>query len=149
MAQSAARRHMRAWLVLVAALGLHVLDETLTGFLEFYNPLVLSIRSEVRWFPMPTLSFGTWLSGLAGLVIGLASLAPAVGRGTVMTGLASWVFSAIMFMNGVGHLAGSAYFERWLPGATSAPLMLAASVLLGRATWQRQRSGGDRSDNAS
>lgn len=139
---------MRAWLVLVAALGVHVLDEALTGFLEFYNPLVLSIRSVVRWFPMPTFSFGVWLAGLIGLVIVLAALAPAVRRGAVATGLASWVLSTIMFMNGVGHLAGSAYFDRWLPGATSAPLLLAASVLLGRVTWERQRSRRDRSENA-
>ncbi|MBI3047579.1 MAG: hypothetical protein HYY76_04645 [Acidobacteria bacterium] len=46
-----------------------------------------------------------------------------------------------MFLNGVGHLAGSAYFGRWLPGTTSAPLVLVASLLLARATWQRHDSG--------
>jgi hypothetical protein len=42
-----------------------------------------------------------------------------------------------MFMNGVGHLAGSVYFERWLPGATSAPLLLITSIGLGRAVSRR------------
>jgi hypothetical protein len=116
-------------------------DEALTGFLDFYNPLVLSIRSQLPWFPMPTFTFGVWLAGLVALVSVLAFLAPAVRGGAAGTRLASWVLSVIMFMNGLAHLAGSVYFERWLPGATSAPLLLAASLLLARATWQRQRSG--------
>src|SRR5262245_26930110 len=126
-------RHMRAWLLLVGVLALHVIDEALTGFLDFYNPLVLSIRTEIPWFPMPTFTFGPWLAGLAILVVVLALLAPAVRRGAAGTALASWVLSVIMFMNGVGHLAGSVYFQRWLPGATSAPLLLAASVGLAMA----------------
>jgi hypothetical protein len=133
-------RHMRAWLLLVGALAVHAADEALTDFLGFYNPLVLSIRAQVPWFPMPTFAFGPWLGGLTALVVVLASLAPMVRRSAVATGLASWVFSLIMFLNGMGHLAGSAYFGRWLPGTTSAPLVLAASLLLVRATWQRHHS---------
>jgi hypothetical protein len=132
---------MQAWLLLAGALAAHVVDEALTGFLDFYNPLVLSIRSSVPWFPMPVFTFGVWLAGLVVLVVVLACLAPAVRRGAVGTRLASWVLSAIMFMNGLGHLAGSVYFQRWLPGATSAPLLLVASVVLARATLRREPSG--------
>lgn len=128
---------MSAWLLLVAALALHVTDEALTGFLDFYNPLVLSIRDRIPWFPMPTFTFGAWLAGLVVAVIVLALLAPAVRRGAAGTRLASWIFSGIMFLNGLGHLAGSLYFDRWLPGATSAPLLLIASALLARRTWAR------------
>ena len=137
MQTDVARRHTRAWLVLVAVLAVHVLDEALTGFLDFYNPLVLSIRSRVSWFPMPTFTFGVWLGGLAGLIVVLALARGAVRRGVPGTRPASWVFAVIMFMNGLGHLAGSMYFQRWLPGTTSAPLLLAASVFLARATSAR------------
>ena len=130
-------RHMRAWLLLVGALAVHVCDEALTNFLDFYNPLVLSVRSQVPWFPMPTFTFRGWLFGLLLLVLVLASLAPAVRRGRAAIRLVSWVFGVIMLMNGFGHLAGSVYFQRWLPGATSAPLLLAASVFLLQVTWQR------------
>jgi hypothetical protein len=130
---------MRAWLVLVGALALHVLDEALTGFLDFYNPLVLGIRSRIPWFPMPTFQFDVWVVGLIAVVLALVSLAPAVRRGAAGTRFASWALSGIMFLNGLGHLAGSVYFQRWLPGATSAPLLLVASVLLVRATLARQR----------
>jgi hypothetical protein len=131
---------MHAWMLLVGALAVHVVDEAVTGFLNFYNPLVLSIRSQASWFPMPTFTFGPWLTGLVLLVLILASLAPAVYRGGVATRVASWIFSTIMCMNGIGHLAGAAYFHTWVPGATSAPLLLATSLLLMRATWDRQRS---------
>lgn len=138
--EGAAVRHARAWLLLVAALALHVADEALTGFLDFYNPLVLSIRSRLPWFPMPTFSFGVWLSGLVVLVLVLASLARAVRRGAALTGVASVVLSGIMLVNGLGHLAGSLYFDRWLPGTTSAPVLLAASLFLARATSDRWHS---------
>jgi hypothetical protein len=132
---------MRAWLLLVAALAVHVIDEALTDFLGFYNPLVLAIRNEIPWFPMPTFTFGVWLVGLAVAVAVLALLAPAVRRGGAGTRLASWTFAVIMFMNGLGHLAGSVYFQRWLPGVTSAPLLLAASAGLAWATWARRNPG--------
>lgn len=140
-ARSAAARHERAWLLLVGALAIHVLDEALTGFLDFYNPLVSGIRARLPWFPMPTFTFEVWIAGLVALVVVLACLRPLVRRGAAGTAAASWVLSVIMFGNGVGHLAGSMYFNRWLPGATSAPLLLAGSALLARATWQRRRRG--------
>ena len=126
------RRLMRGWLLLDGALALHVLDEALTGFLDFYNPLVLAIRGQIPWFPMPTFSFGVWVSGLIVTVIILAGLTPAVGHGVVGTRSLAWIFCIVMFGNGLGHLVGSLYFGRWLPGATSAPLLLLASVVLFR-----------------
>jgi Protein of unknown function with HXXEE motif len=135
----ARRRHAGAWTWLVAALALHVVDEALTGFLGFYNPLVRSIRSEYPWFPMPTFAFGPWLIGLGVLVVTLSCLIPVVRRGGAGIRAASWALSAIMFLNGLGHLAGSAYFDRWLPGTTSAPLLLLTSVLLARAAKEAGR----------
>jgi hypothetical protein len=46
---------------------------------------------------------------------------------------AAFPFAAIMLLNGIGHLAGSIYFSRWMPGATTAPLLLGASIWLFRA----------------
>jgi hypothetical protein len=134
---SASRSHARAWLLLVGALGLHVFDEALTGFLEFYNPLVGRIRSRVGWFPMPAFTFDAWLTGLVIAVVLLATLTPVIRRGSGVARAISYFFSALMFLNGLGHLGGSVYFERWLPGATSAPLLLVASTMLARATWRR------------
>jgi hypothetical protein len=134
-------RHVRAWLLLVAALACHVVDEALTGFLDFYNPLVRGIRDWWSWFPMPTFEFDVWLAGLGMVLVVLGLAAPVVRRGGPGAAVASWVFSAIMILNGIGHLAGSVYFGRWLPGATSSPLLLVASVHLVRAVWRRGQGG--------
>jgi hypothetical protein len=133
----AASRHVQAWFLLVAALATHVVDEAATDFLGFYNPLVLSIRERVPWFPMPTFTFGIWLAGLAVLIIVLALMAPMVRRDAVGTRLVSWVLAVIMLLNGVGHLGGSLLLQRWLPGATSAPFLIAASIWLALRTRDR------------
>ena len=132
-------RHARAWLVLDAALGLHVIDEALTGFLDFYNPLVRQLRDRLGFWPMPTFTFGVWLSGLVAGVVILALLTPAVRRGVAGTRVLSWVLAVIMLGNGIAHLAGSVYYQRWLPGATSAPLLLIASIMLMKASAARSR----------
>lgn len=139
-------RHARAWYLLVGTLGLHVLDEATTGFLDFYNPLVLRVRAVWSWFPMPVFTLRVWLAGLVLLVLGLALAGPLVRRGVKATRGASWFLSAIMFLNGAGHLLGSAYFARWLPGTTSAPLLLLASALLARQT--RRRGSGRQPSSA-
>jgi hypothetical protein len=138
---SQAGRHVLAWYLLVAALGIHVVDEASTGFLEFYNPLVLRVRETWPAFPMPTFTFGVWLAGLVALVAALALAGPLVRRSAPGTRAASWILAAIMTLNGAGHLLGSLYFGRWLPGTTSAPLLLLASVALARATLQRRTRG--------
>ena len=142
-------RHMHAWILLVGALGLHVIDEAATDFLGFYNPLVHILRVRWAWFPMPTFTFGFWLTGLAVLVLGLVLLAPAVKRNSPGTGLASWVLSGIMFLNGVGHLGGSLYMRQWLPGATSAPLLIVASAILAKRTWDRSLSASSGTGRAT
>ncbi len=140
-ADAGASRHVHAWFLLVAALATHVVDEAATDFLGFYNPLVLSIRARVPWFPMPTFTFGIWLAGLALLVIVLALMGRAVRQGAVGTRLASWVLAVIMFLNGVGHLGGSLFFQRWLPGTSSAPLLVGASIWLALRTRDRGQLG--------
>jgi hypothetical protein len=133
-ADDSTRSRAEAWFVLVGVLALHVADEAITGFLDFYNPLVSRVRSRVWWFPMPTFSFDVWLGGLIALVIALALIGVAVRRGASGTRVASWAFAVIMLLNGFGHLAGSVYFWRWLPGTTTAPLLVIASGrLMGRS----------------
>jgi len=135
-----ATRHANAWLTLVVILALHVTDEALTDFLSVYNPIVRQLRAAWSWFPMPTFTFGPWLGGLIALVVVLALLTPGIRTGGPLAAAGSFVFGVLMFMNGVGHLAGSIYYGRWLPGATTAPLLLAGSTWLLHATLRRVRS---------
>jgi len=121
-----------AWLALCAALALHVADEALTDFLSFYNPMVERIRERVPFFPMPTFTFEVWLTGLIVGILLLTALTPFAFRGARWMRPLAYVFAAIMFLNGCGHIFGSVYFARLLPGVYSSPFLLAASVYLFR-----------------
>lgn len=135
-------RHRNAWLLMSAVVAVHVLDEALTDFLSFYNPLVVALRERLGWFPAPTFSFGGWLLGLALLVVGLIALAPVIREGRAASYVLTHALAVIMFLNGAAHLGGSIYFRQWLPGATTAPLLLLASVLLMWAGVSRRLAGG-------
>ena len=62
-----------SWACLAAALGLHVADEALTGFLPLYNSVIESLRDTYGWVPFPTFTFPVWLGGLITLVVVLCS----------------------------------------------------------------------------
>ena len=124
------RRFGHAWLALTLALAAHVADEALTDFLSIYNPTVEAIRARYAWFPMPTFTFDVWITGLCAGVLVLLVLAPLAYRGALLTRVIAYPFAAIMLLNGVGHLAGSVYLGRWAPGATTAPVLLVASIWL-------------------
>jgi hypothetical protein len=121
-----------AWLALAIALAVHVTDEATNEFLAFYNPLVFAIRARVGWFPAPTFTFVEWITELTIFVAVLLALSfqafeekrwiiwPAIILGVLMTG------------NGLGHISGSIYYGRLLPGTYSAPLLLLISPWLVR-----------------
>jgi len=126
----------RAWLTLTLALAAHVADEALTGFLDVYNPIVRTLRARFGWAPFPVFEFGTWLTGLCVAVAALLLMTPLAYRGARVVRIAALPFSVLMLLNGAGHLAGSIYTRSWAPGATTAPLLIAASIwLLKRAYW--------------
>lgn len=133
-------KNVTAWTLLVSAVGLHVIDEALTDFLDFYNPLVFGLRENLGFFPMPTFPYGLWLAGLIiAVAIGFA-LTPAVDRGSRFIRILTIVIGIIMIGNGFGHMLGSLYFGRLLPGFWSSPFLLAAAVFVVvrgfRGSWQ-------------
>jgi hypothetical protein len=127
-----------AWVVLSAAVALHVTDEALTDFLSVYNPSVVALRQELGWWPMPTFTFGFWLGGLIGLVIVLFLLSPFMFRGARWMRPIAYFLIAIMILNAAGHTAGTIFgrtvesvrFARPAPGFYSSPFLLAASIYL-------------------
>jgi hypothetical protein len=120
----------RAWVTLSLALTAHVADEALTDFLAVYNPIVRSARERFGWWPMPTFTFEVWLAGLIVVVALLLLLKPLAYGGARLVRLAGYPFAGIMLLNGLGHLAGSVYFGSWMPGVTTAPILIAASIWL-------------------
>ena len=119
-----------AWVALCLALAVHVTDEALTDFLSVYNPTVRAIRNRLPFLPLPTFTFEVWLTGLIAAVVLLLSLSRFAFRGARWMTPVSYVFGALMFLNGSLHIAGSFYLGRLMPGVYSAPLLLAGSIYL-------------------
>jgi hypothetical protein len=112
------------------ALAIHVIDEALTDFLSVYNPAVRALRAKYPFLPLPTFTFGVWLGGLIAVTLLVAALSPAAFRGVPGMRPAAYVFGMVMAGNGLLHLVGSAYMRKVMPGAYSAPLILAAAIYL-------------------
>jgi hypothetical protein len=124
------------WLALCAAFALHIVDESVTGFLAVYNPTVASLRQRWAWFPMPPFEFREWLIGLIAASAVLICLAPPAFRGARWLRPLAWIFAAMMLLNGfghtlatiLGHTVESVTFPRPAPGFYSSPLLLVASI---------------------
>jgi len=125
-----ARRFGIAWVLLCAALALHVADEAMTDFLSVYNPSVLAIRERFPFLPLPVFTFELWLAGLCLAVLLLLCLSPLAFRGNRIAVLAAYPLAFLMFLNGLGHVGGSVYLGQWMPGVYSSPFLLCASVYL-------------------
>ncbi len=119
-----------AWVSLCLAFAAHVIDETLTDFLSVYNPAVLLIRQKLPFLPLPVFSFEIWLAGLILAVIILSLLSPYSFRKARWIRMPSLLYGIIMLMNGLGHIAGSFYLGRLMPGVYSSPLLLISSIYL-------------------
>jgi len=128
----------KAWVALCLALTLHIVDEASTNFLSVYNPTVAALRNRFGWFPMPTFTFGEWLTGLVLVNLALLFLSPLAFRGARWMRPAAYVFAVIMIFNAAGHTLGtifgrtieSIHFSRPMPGFYSSPFLLAASIYL-------------------
>ena len=128
--RAVARRLGWAWVGLALSLGVHVADEALTDFLSVYNPAVEAIRQRVPWIPLPTFTFPIWLAGLVLLVSVLLLFSTPAFRGARWMVWLAYPLGVIMVLNGVGHLAGSIYLGRPMPGVYSSPLLLTAAAFL-------------------
>ncbi len=128
----------RAWLLLCAALALHVVDEAVTGFLAVYNPTVVEIRARLPLFPIEPFSFSTWLAGLVVAIVLLFCLSPLAFANVRWFRPLAWFLAVLMMLNALGHtaatIAGRTFanitFPRPMPGFWSSPILLAAAVYL-------------------
>jgi Protein of unknown function with HXXEE motif len=120
-----------AWLTFAVAVAVHVTDEATHNFLPVYNASVSAIRARLPLLPLPTFRFGVWLTLLILGIVLLLSLTPLAFRGkrwlriiAVPLAIVVGVFNASL------HIGSSVYFQKWMPGVYSSPLLLAAAVFL-------------------
>ena len=127
-----------AWLLLCLAFCAHVADEALTGFLDVYNPTVVTMRARLSWFPMPTFEYRGWLIGLIIANLILLALTPLAYRNTRALRPLAYFFAGVMLLNGMGHTlftvlgrtVAAVQFPRPAPGFYSSPFLLIASIYL-------------------
>jgi hypothetical protein len=129
MNQTAVRFGM-AWIGLTLCLALHVADEAVNDFLGVYNPAVQAIQARLPFLPLPTFTFHVWLGLLITGICVLLALSAFAWRGRKWMVPLAYIFGIIMFVNGLGHFAGSAYLRRPMPGVYSSPLLLVGAAYL-------------------
>ena len=113
-----------SYLLFVMSLMLHVTDETINHFLDFYNPLVQKLKERLTFFPFPTFSFSIWITGLGLLIVILLILTPVVYSRKKFILLIMRVFAILMIFNGLGHLAFSIYYGKIIAGMLSSPFLI-------------------------
>ncbi|PKK83378.1 MAG: hypothetical protein CVT49_08690 [candidate division Zixibacteria bacterium HGW-Zixibacteria-1] len=123
-------KNVLAWTLMVSAVALHVADETIHDFLPFYNNLVLNLKDKLGFFPMPTFSFPAWLGGLITAVIAGYLVIPIVLRGGRVIRKLTIILGIIMTANALGHIVGSFYAERLIPGFWSSWILLPAAIFV-------------------
>jgi len=127
-----------AWVLLCLAFCAHVADEALTGFLPVYNATVLAMRSQYKWFPMPTFEYRDWLAGLIVANIALLLLTPFAFRNAWWLRPLAYFYAGVHLLNGMGHTLATIFgqtvsaiqFARPAPGFYSSPLLFAGSIYL-------------------
>lgn len=127
-----------AWFLLCLAFCAHVADEALTGFLPLYNATVMAMRTQYKWYPMPTFGDREWLTGLIIANIVLLLLTPFAFRNAWWLRPLAYLYATIHLLNGMGHTlatifgrtVSSIHFSRPAPGFYSSPFVLAASIYL-------------------
>jgi hypothetical protein len=135
------RRWALAWAALCAAFALHVIDEAANDFLVWYNPNVLAIRARVPWLPIPTFTFGVWITGLTIAVLALAALTPLVRRGHRWLLPLAYLYAIVHTANAIAHISVSVAGRWFAPGVYSSPVLLAAALWLLYETEQVRRRG--------
>lgn len=133
-----------AWVGLALALGLHVLDEALLGFLSYWNPAALAIRERLSIVVPPVFSFEVWLIGLIVGVIILLALSPFAFRRARWLRALALALSVIMVLNALTHFTWSLVLGEVVPGTYSSPVLLAAAILLLVAVVRNWRPSLDR-----
>ena len=122
------QRWGRGWLIQVAAIALHVIDEAVTGFLPVYNSAVTALRDAYSWAWLPTFSVTSWLTGLVLGIAVLLGLSYPIFAGKTFMRPVSYFVACLMLLNGVGHIGASLYLDRPMPGVASSPILILAAV---------------------
>ena len=137
-ARSAESELLISWLLLCAAISVHVFDEATHHFLDVYNPTVQVLRTTAPWLPVPVFTFAVWITGLAVGIAVLLVLSPRLSRGSRWVRHLAYAVGLLMVLNGfqhivgtiLGHTVAAVRFPRPMPGFYSSPVLIVASLYM-------------------
>lgn len=116
----------------LTALLIHVADEAIGDLVSYYNLTIDEINSDLGTTVLPTLILEYWLAAMLIVIAILFSLTRWVSRVSSMARRLVLVVSALMVLNGVGHVIGSIFLGHLLPGFWSSPLLIVVSAVVFR-----------------
>lgn len=120
-----------AWLGFGLAMAIHVLDETTHDFLFFYIPNARAIRARFPFLPLPAFTLESWLASLAIAIAIFLCLSPFAFRGMRWARFVAVPVAVLAgILNACAHMLSSIYYQRWMPGVYSSPLLLLAAIFL-------------------
>jgi hypothetical protein len=117
-----------SYLILVGSLILHVIDEAINHFLDFFNLLVIKLKEHLTIFPFPVFTFKIWITGLTLAIIILIIITRFIQRRNRFAFVITRIFAVLMIINGLGHIAFSIYYKRIIPGMLSSPVLIFFSI---------------------
>lgn len=123
----------RAYWLLAAAQALHSAEEMAAGLYDFF--WVATGRMHQAWSGFPRLRMDPRTFAILNMLI----IAFLFGTVPFVSARKRWAFAVagiaagIEIANGIGHLTGAVWFRGYVPGAATAPLLIAAGVALFRA----------------
>jgi hypothetical protein len=120
-----------AWFAMGMIFGVHVIDEALHDFLDWYNPVAMIIRSRLGGLPFPPVfTFWPWFVGLVLITAAFLFMTPLAYQGRPWLRPIAISFALINIFNGLLHLVAAVALRRRVPGVLSAPILLAVSMWL-------------------
>lgn len=123
-------RLREAWLALTFALTLHILEGAVRNYLDFYNPLAMSLRDMLLWTWMPTFTFAAWIGGWAAILAALYGMAWFAAYPVRWIIWAAIAYGDVIFLFAAAKLGFAIYLQKAIPGVYTVPLLLAASCWL-------------------
>jgi hypothetical protein len=123
-------RWTAAWLLTVLALAAHAADEVLHGSYGLYEDWGRILMALFPSFEMPPFKRELWLANLGGALAVLLALTWLVWMQRGVMIVASYALAAFATLNGALHLLIAAALKTTVPGALSAPLLVATGLFL-------------------
>jgi len=119
----------RFWLLGLAQAA-HSIEEMKAGLYDFFWTATGRFQSWLPGFPRMRMEAGTFGVINMGIIAFLLGIAPFVAAGRPWALAVARVAAVVEIANGIGHLAGVVVFRGYVPGAATAPLLVAAGVWL-------------------